>query len=128
VDRHRRARLVLVGVAVVLFAGPYQPSYAGNTFTVTLTWSCGQGPVWSDGSRQWVAELPVHGELEHDPAPAPVSSFGPPVSQSATGRLHFVSASKATFTSDVGGWFVMRRLPPNTFMSLGCSLGRWPGP
>src|SRR5437868_13195607 len=98
-DRYRRARLVLVVAAVVLFAGPYQPSYAGNTLRVALTWSCGQGPVWSDGSRQWVAELPVHGELEPDPAPAPVSSFGPPVYQSASGRLHFVGANKATFTS-----------------------------
>src|SRR5206468_4035722 len=77
-DRYRRARLVLVVAAVVLFAGQYQPSYAGNTIHVTLTWSCGSGPVWSENERMWLPELPVHGILERDPPTAPTDSYGPP--------------------------------------------------
>ncbi|HZQ86818.1 MAG TPA: hypothetical protein VFA83_18375 [Acidimicrobiales bacterium] len=128
-DRYRRARLVLCAAAVMLFAGQYSPGYAGTTVPETLTWTCGKPPLLPYGGQRWIGELPVHGQLEATPSPdIPPAVLAEPVNQAAGGRLHFVSANKAVFTSDQGGWFVMRALPANWFMNASCSLGSWPPP
>ncbi len=112
------------GTAELLRSRP--PDHTGETRRVALTFDCTNAIFWQDpasGYRWWGG----------DPSPVPASGFdtspttpspnGPPPFHHAAGRLHFDTATRATFTSDAGGHLTMtRQARSGVFYNAECSI------
>jgi hypothetical protein len=116
--------LVLAGVTATRWVTrSHAPDYTGQTRAITLTFQCTNAISWKDpaSTYDWWAGESAAPPSNLDTSRGPGVPAGLP-EQHAEGRLHFDTASRATFTSDAGGQLRLRREPKATLHDTDCAF------
>jgi hypothetical protein len=118
------AGLVLLGAwAVGSWATrPHAPDYSGQTRRISVTFQCTNDVIWLDpaSSYDWWAGDEATVPSRFDTSPTTPGDVAALPYHHVAGRLHFDSATRATFTSNAGGAITMTRERTGTLHTTEC--------